>query len=527
MGGSLSTFKEMPQPEAISAEERLARTFADELFSKDVQLEIVAKLQPSLNNSQAVMLEEIYEAVVGENPQKLFVVNSPGGYGKTFAFTVLTAKLRSQGRIVLNVASTGLAAQNIQGGRTAHSRFKIPIPIHEDSTCGIKAQSDLAKLIKEAALIIWDEVFSSHRYNVEAVERSLRDIMKCDEDFGGKVVCFGGDPRQTLPVVKKAGRGKTVEACFQMSPLYFKLKECQLLENMRTDPEEIEFSKYLLSVGEGQEEVFTDLGDFTIKIPDEYLVTHTEKMIEKVFPSLWTSQTDPNDLIDGAIYTPLNSDVKDINDICMAKLPGKSRMYLSADSILEQDHQGAIPSEYLNSMSVSGLPDHTLELKIGAPVMLLRNLQGGQQTSLRNGTRMIVVNMMDRCLECEIAVGSIKGLRVFLPRIPHHDSSGDFPFTIVRRQFPVRPAFCITINKVRYSYQYFIFDLDFLISRDRVRAIKGLVCIFRILCLPMASYILDLVEDGEKPMCMSTLVTTMMDSRTTWFSRNSLISNIR
>ena len=129
-------------------------------------------------------------------------------------------------------------------------------------------------------------------------------------------------------------------------------------------------------------------------------------------------------------------------------LPGKSKTYLSADSILEQDHQEAIPSEYLNSLSVSGLPDHQLELKIGAPVMLLRNLQGGQSNSLRNGTRMIIVNMMDRCLECEVATGSMRGLRVYLQRIPHHDSTGDFPFTIVRRQFPVIPAFCITINKV-------------------------------------------------------------------------------
>ena len=125
-------------------------------------------------------------------------MNSPGGYGKTFAFTVLAAKLRCEGKIVLNVATTGLAAQNLQGGRTAHSRFKIPIPIHEDSTCGIKAQSDLAKLIKETSLIIWDEVFSSDRFNVEAVERSLRDIMENEDDFGGKIVCLSGDPRQTL-----------------------------------------------------------------------------------------------------------------------------------------------------------------------------------------------------------------------------------------------------------------------------------------------------------------------------------------
>jgi ATP-dependent DNA helicase PIF1 len=448
MGGSLSNFEEMPQPTAITPEEKLSRAFAEEQFNREDQVEIVSRNEPKLNKSQANMLEEIYQAVLGNNIDKSFVVNSPGGYGKTFAFTVLAAKLRCEGKIVLNVATTGLAAQNLQGGRTAHSRFKIPIPIHEDSTCGIKAQSDLAKLIKETSLIIWDEVFSSDRFNVEAVERSLRDIMENEDDFGGKIVCLSGDPRQTLPVVKKAGRAKTVKACFQMSPLYQKMKMIHLTENMRTDPDEIEFSNYLLRLGEGKAEVIEELNEFAIKIPDEYIVTTKEDLIEKVFPNLTSKKVDPEDLIDGAIYTPLNADVKDMNEICMKLLPGKFKTYLSADSILEHDHKEAIPTEYLNSLSVSGLPDHQLDLKIGAPVMLLRNLQGGQSNSLRNGTRMIIVNMMDRCLECEVATGSMRGLRVYLPRIPHHDSTGDFPFTIVRRQFPVRPAFCITINKV-------------------------------------------------------------------------------
>ena len=61
---------------------------------------------------------------------------------------------------------------------------------------------------------------------------------------------------------------------------------------------------------------------------------------------------------------------------------------------------------------------------------------------------MKVIKMMDRVLECQVVVGTQKGLRVFLPRIPMHDRSEEFPFTIVRRQFPVRLAFCLTINKV-------------------------------------------------------------------------------
>ena len=89
-------------------------------------------------------------------------------------------------------------------------------------------------------------------------------------------------------------------------------------------------------------------------------------------------------------------------------------------------------------MIPSGISNYQLSLKIGAPVMLLRNLQAGPKISLRNGTRMIVIQMMERAIEVEVAVGMNKGLRVFLPRVPQYDKSGDYPFTLVRRQYPVR-----------------------------------------------------------------------------------------
>ena len=277
---------------------------------------------------------------------------------------------------MLNVASTGLAAQNLLGGRTAHSRFKIPIPIQEDSTCSIKVQSDLARLIKETKLIIWDEIFSCHRYNVEAVDRTLQDIMQSEELFGGKVVCLAGNPRQTLPVVKRAGRAGIVNACIQMSPIFPQLKKCLLTENMRSDKEEREFSDYLLSLGEGKEEIFEELGQFGIKIPDEYIVETKEDLIQNVFPCLGENHLDHSELIDGSIYTPLNVHAKEINDLCLEEISGAARTYLSADSVLEDDHRDVVPLEYLNTITISGMADHDLSLKVGCPVILLRNLQG-------------------------------------------------------------------------------------------------------------------------------------------------------
>ena len=156
---------------------------------------------------------------------------------------------------------------------------------------------------------------------------------------------------------------------------------------------------------------------------------------------------DKDNLLSGTVYTPLNNDIREINNICLAAFPTEERVYFSADSIQEDDHKDFMPVEFLNSLTPAGIPDHNLKLKQGVPVMLLRNLQAGPDRTLKNGTRMVVMQMMDKVIECEIAVGTNKGERIFLPRIPHYDRNEELPFTFIRRQFPIRLAFSVTINK--------------------------------------------------------------------------------
>lgn len=109
--------------------------------------------------------------------------------------------------IIVTVASSGIASQLIPGGRTAHSRFCIPIECNEESTCNISQGSELADLIIKTTLIIWDEAPMTHRYFFEALDKTMRDIMSVrdpdsiDKPFGGKVVVLGGDFRQILPVI--------------------------------------------------------------------------------------------------------------------------------------------------------------------------------------------------------------------------------------------------------------------------------------------------------------------------------------
>jgi hypothetical protein len=58
---------------------------------------------------------------------------------------------------VLAIASSGIASLLFMGGKTAHSRFKIPIDLHNESTCNITQQMKVAELVCKVDLIIWDD----------------------------------------------------------------------------------------------------------------------------------------------------------------------------------------------------------------------------------------------------------------------------------------------------------------------------------------------------------------------------------
>ncbi|KEH19891.1 PIF1-like helicase [Medicago truncatula] len=104
--------------------------------------------------------KQVYDTIMNRVDDKkpgLFFLYGYGGTGKTYIWRSLVETIRSRGEIVIVVASSGIAALLIPGGRTAHSRFNIPIVIHESLSCTITQDSDLATLIARAKLIICDE----------------------------------------------------------------------------------------------------------------------------------------------------------------------------------------------------------------------------------------------------------------------------------------------------------------------------------------------------------------------------------
>ncbi|CAN1293759.1 hypothetical protein LINPERPRIM_LOCUS22168 [Linum perenne] len=304
----------------------------------------------------------------------------------------------------------GIAALLMIGGRTAHSRFHIPVDIHSTSTCHIEQDSDLAELIRNTSLIIWDEAPMTHKHCMHALDRTLRDIMSrrnrgnLNLPFGGITVVFGGDFRQTLPVIPKATRTEIVNSSIKRSDLWDHMRVIKLCQNMRLHREgcssdeatEIEaFSKWIVDIGNGESS--TIYGDSQQSIPPDIMVEHKSDpivdIVQATYSSIQQNYSHPTYFADRAILAPLHEIVSSINDYMLAEFPGKEACYYSSDNI-ESDGvepgmlEAEFPTEFLNSMRIGNFPDHELKLKVGAPVILLRNID--QSTGLCNGTRLMV-----------------------------------------------------------------------------------------------------------------------------------------
>ena len=147
----------------------------------------------------------------------------------------MLAQIRSGKNIAVAVASSGIAATLIEGGKTAHSAFKLPLNLghSESALCNISKQSDMAHVLQDAKLIVWDECTMAHKGGIEALNRTLQDIRGCNRVMGGVTVLLSGDFRQTLPVVPRGTRADEVKACLKSSILWPHVKVQSLRVNMR------------------------------------------------------------------------------------------------------------------------------------------------------------------------------------------------------------------------------------------------------------------------------------------------------
>lgn len=145
-------------------------------YDRDEEHDRAAQREPRLNGDQRSAYDCVLDLVRNIHGH-MFFLNSPGGTGKTFVYNTLCHQLRSEGTIVLCVASSGIVALLLKGGHTAHSMFKILVEdIHSDSMCNVTKESHLTGLLCLAKLIIWDEATMQLHYAFEAVDRTCRDV---------------------------------------------------------------------------------------------------------------------------------------------------------------------------------------------------------------------------------------------------------------------------------------------------------------------------------------------------------------
>jgi len=285
-----------------------------------------------------------------------------------------------------------------------------------------------------------------------SVDRLLQHLMDNHKPFGGKIIIFSGDFRQCLPIILRQGRPGITREIMKHCPWWGQVTQLRLTENERLkrygyNEDNTRLANYLMEVGNGT--IPAIVNDF-ICLPNEYVFDSNDikAFIDWAYPTLANGFVNSS----SSIITPLNRDVDALNKLCLNKMtPQIAAVVLaSSDEVIVEDNPIEIQNfqeEYLNTISLPGLPPHILELKIDTPVVLLRNIDPTH--GLCNGTRLQITAISGRLLSCRILNGPNQGDVVSIPRIDLHTADGVLPFTMCRRQFPVKVAFAMTINKAQ------------------------------------------------------------------------------
>ena len=353
-------------------------TFTSNLLHEQCQYKIeeqtvvADKNESLLNSDQHHVYQKVVDATEQHTNTTAYFEDGPGGSGKTFLYNTILARIRSKGKIALAVASSGIAAELLEGGRTAHSRFKIPIPISETSTCNISRNSALANLIKNTAIIVWDEAPMIHKHVLECVHRTLCDITQIDKPFGGKVVLLGGDFRQVLPVIRHGTQAEIINSNIMQSFLWESITMFNLTINMRVrsnahSNNQADFENFLLRIGNGKEKLYPNVGSAKIQLPKDLCICPDKNGLKNLTHKLYgdiLESSDYSKFTDRAILTTTNDDVDTINTMVMDMFPSTvSKTYLSADTVEDESTGYLYPTEFLNTITPSGTPPHKLTLK--------------------------------------------------------------------------------------------------------------------------------------------------------------------
>lgn len=260
-----------------------------------------------------------------------------------------------------------------------------------------------------------------------------------------------------MPIQEGAVKSELVDLSLKSSPLWkhFKDNLFTLTENIRLDAGQEELSRFQMSVGNGAS---NDGDEGYVILPEQ---CHTvQDLVTEVYAELIRGEVAPEampEYLHGrCILAVLNATCDEYNRRVTELIPGDMCTYSSVNRFVPDSSTSQLleemPVEVMESINPSALPPHELKLKVGSVIIVMRNLN--VRESLCNGTRLLVTRLGHRVIEAIHITGSLRGKKVWIPRIklPSSQSNLKLPFVFERTQFPVRPAFCLTINKSQASF---------------------------------------------------------------------------
>jgi len=333
----------------------------------------------------------------------------------------------------------------------------------DGASCGIKPRSVAADLLRDAAVTLWDEAPTAPKAAIKAVDELLRDLMDQRHlPFGGKVVVLGGDFRQIPPILRRVDE-RAVKSFTLRGLAWWRSKHVghyALTRNMRAR-EDPDYADFLEELGNGtfpgsaDDSHGCELHPRTVCLPASITAPFSWKAADlmdwvytgyqSVAPADWSAFYETR-----AVVTPLNASAAELNNWMLEGLPASAeRVSLSQDhAVVDADAPDHYTPEFMNSLDPPGMPPHELRLRPGALMMILRNY--APHKGLCNGTRVVLRGLWRRLLQVEVVTGPARGQVHLLPRIVC-DSTGDdeLPFTLRRLQFPLRPAWVMSINKAQ------------------------------------------------------------------------------
>jgi ATP-dependent exoDNAse (exonuclease V) alpha subunit len=383
-----------------------------------------------------------------ENTREHVFVTGRAGTGKS---TLLNHLAWNTDKSLVITAPTGVAALNV-GGQTVHSLFRLPIGVIADHD--IEQSAELRKLLNSIDTLVIDEISMVNADLMDAIDRSLRQARQRNKEvFGGVQVVLFGDPYQLAPVPgdpeERAYFTDTYRSMWFFDAKVWEQAELKIVELVEVQRQHEADFKYMLNA--------VRHGQVTKEIADRLNETGARRAPD-----------------DGTITLATRNDtVNRINSGALARLPGR---VLTAKAEVSGDFGGrAFPA------------DETLELKVGAQVMFLRN-DSGQQDGPRwvNGTIGTVTRIDSNVyVDVDGEIHEVEPTSWEKFKYSYSPATKKLTKDVVAEftQFPLRLAWAVTIHKSQgKTYDSAIVDLgqrafspgQTYVALSRITALDGL-----------------------------------------------------